>query len=76
MRTNVARTARYKDFRHRSPSVANLRVGGFVVEQPPLAFKTSAVASECAGGTDDAMAGHDNGNRIGAVRQSHGAARG
>jgi len=46
-----------------------------MVEQPLFAAETAAIAGKCAVRSDDAMARHDNRDRVGAVRQPYGATR-
>ncbi len=48
----------------------------FVVEQPALARKAAAITGQRTVAADDAMTRHDNGDRVGAVREADGARRG
>src|SRR5262245_57888955 len=52
-----------------------VREDAFVAEQPPLAVESAAVARQRPVGADDAMAGHDDGDRIRAVRRPDGPHR-
>ena len=47
----------------------------FVVEEPPLALHAAAVSGEGAVGADDAMAGNDYADGVGAIRGADGADR-
>ena len=49
------------------------RVGALVGEQPLFAMEAAAVAGERAVGADDAMAGHDDADGIGTIRETDGA---
>jgi signal transduction histidine kinase len=49
--------------------------GPLQFQQTLLAPETSAVAGETAVGTDDAVAGYDDGQRVEAVRRAHGPHR-
>src|SRR5271166_5149710 len=48
---------------------------GLVLEQPALAVESAAIASQSAIGADHAMTGHDDRNRVPAVRSANGPAR-
>lgn len=45
----------------------------FVLKEPALAMQASSVASKRAIGADDAMAGDDDADGVGAIGQAHGA---
>lgn len=51
-------------------------VAGFVVEEPAFAGEASGVAGELAASSDDAVAGDDDGDGVGAICQADGAAGG
>ena len=53
--------------------ISLLCAADFVIEQPALAVQPAAVAGERAVGADQAMAGHDDADGVGAVREPDGA---
>src|SRR5690606_2341368 len=58
-----------------SRSIIRARLRRFVRQQPALALQPACVTGQGSLGADDAVAGHDDPDRIGSVGQPHGAHR-